>query len=91
MSAIKPYLKAVLPALLTLLAIVTQWAVTGAFDKAELVTAITGFTASLLTFLVSNQDGAVAGWPLDLVPPADLAVDAKEPVEKKARKRVRRG
>jgi hypothetical protein len=55
MNAIRPYLKAVLPALLTLIAVLVQWGVTGAFDKAELVTAITGFTASLLTFLAKNE------------------------------------
>jgi hypothetical protein len=91
MSAIRPYLKAVMPTLLAVIAVVVQLIFTGKYDGPELATTVMGLVSSLLTFLVSNQDGAVPGWPLDLVPPADLAVDAKEPVEKKARKRVRRG
>lgn len=51
----RPYLKAVLPALLTLIAVGVQWAVTGEFDRAELVTTLTGLGSSLLTFYVRNE------------------------------------
>lgn len=54
MNALRPYLKAILPALLTLVAVAVQWAATGAYDKAELATTITGLVSSLITFLVSN-------------------------------------
>lgn len=79
MTTIRPYLKAVLPALLTLVAVVVQWAATGAYDKAELATTITGLLSSLITYLVSNQVPEPAG--LDLVPPSDLKRDRREPRE----------
>jgi hypothetical protein len=69
MSAIRPYLKAVMPSLLALIAVVVQLIFTGKYDGPELATTVMGLLSSLLTFLVSNQDGAVPGWPLDLVPP----------------------
>jgi hypothetical protein len=31
-----------------------QWAVTGEFDRAELVTALTGLSAAVITYLVPN-------------------------------------
>jgi hypothetical protein len=84
MSAVRPYLKAVLPALLTLIAVLVQWAVTGVYDKAELATTLTGLLASLVTFLAKNDDPLPA---LDLVPPAKLKVDRVEPDEKRPRRR----
>lgn len=84
MNALRPYLKAVLPALLTVVAIIVQWAVTGTFDRPELATAVTGFASSLLTFMASNTTTVP---PLDLEPPARLKVDRKEPVESSGRSR----
>lgn len=47
--------KSVYPALGTLIATGSQWAVTGEFDRVELVTIITGMAASLLTYTVPNK------------------------------------
>lgn len=54
MNNLKPYLKAIVPFVATILAVALQWAVTGEFDRAEMVTAITGLLASAVTYLVPN-------------------------------------
>jgi len=54
--AFAPYLKAVAPAVGTLLAVGIQWAVTGEFGRAELATALTGLMAATLTYLVPNKE-----------------------------------
>lgn len=66
MNAIRPYLKAVAPALLTLVAVLVQVLVTGEYDRAELVTTITGLASATITFLVSNEPAAQTD--LDLEP-----------------------
>lgn len=50
----QPYLKAIAPALFTLIAVVGQWVATGEFGRAEFATALTGALTSLLTFVVPN-------------------------------------
>jgi hypothetical protein len=52
MSAIRPYLKAVMPSLLALIAVVVQLIFTGKYDGPELATTVMGLVSSLLTFLV---------------------------------------
>lgn len=52
---LKPYLKAVVPALATLIGVAGQWVATGEFDRAETATAITGGLTSLLAFAVRNE------------------------------------
>lgn len=47
--------KSIYPAIGTLVATGTQWVSTGEFDRAELVTIITGMAASLLTYSVPNK------------------------------------
>lgn len=54
MSNLKPYLKAIVPFVGTLVAIGVQVLVTGQFDKAEVATAVTGILASAVTYFVPN-------------------------------------
>lgn len=49
----KAILAAVIPAAGSLIAVAIQWAVTGELDRAELVTALTGFSAALLAGLAA--------------------------------------
>lgn len=63
---LRPYMKAVQPALLTLLAVAIQWVVTGEYDRAELATTLTGFAAATVTYWTSNE-------------PVDLDVEPGEP------------
>lgn len=51
----KPYLKAIVPFVGTLVAVVVQVLVTGEFDKAEIATAVTGILAATVTYLVPNE------------------------------------
>lgn len=70
----KAVLKALLPFVGTLLAVGIQYGVTGEFDKAEVATALTGISASLVTLLVPNDTNADK--TLDKTPvtiPADRA------------------
>lgn len=53
-----PFLKAIAPALLTVVAILIQVGVTGEFDRAELVTALTGFAASIVAYIAPNAPPA---------------------------------
>lgn len=55
MNALRPYLKAILPAVGTVIAVLIQWGATGEFDRAELVTALTGLTSALVTYAVPNR------------------------------------
>lgn len=48
------FAKAIAPAVGTVIAVVIQIAATGEFDRAELVTAITGLAAALASYLVPN-------------------------------------
>lgn len=52
---LQPLAKAVYPAAAAIVAVGAQWAATGAFDRAELSTAVTGLGAALLTYLLPNQ------------------------------------
>lgn len=54
MNAIRPYLKAVLPALLALVGALVQALVVGAVDRVTIATALTGVLAGLVTFAASN-------------------------------------
>jgi hypothetical protein len=48
------FAKALAPAAGTVLAVAVQWGVTGSFDRAELVTALTGLSAAAITFWIPN-------------------------------------
>lgn len=52
---LRPYAKAAYPAIGTAVAVVVQWIATGEFDRAELVTTLTGIPAALLTLGVPNR------------------------------------
>jgi hypothetical protein len=54
-ASLRPFAKSVFPALFTIVAVGVQYASTGAFDKPELATAITGLSAALVTFLTTNH------------------------------------
>jgi hypothetical protein len=58
-ARLQPYAKAVLPFVIAAAAVVVQWAITGEFDRAELVTAITGAGAALVTLLAPNKRPAL--------------------------------
>ena len=47
--------KALTPAFVALVAVVTQWIVTGAFDEAEARTAVAGAITALAVYLVPNK------------------------------------
>jgi hypothetical protein len=53
---LRPFAKAVLPALGTLIAVGVQTLSTGSLDKPELSTAITGMSAALVAFLATNHN-----------------------------------
>jgi hypothetical protein len=53
-AGLRPLAKACWPAIATLVAVAVQWIATGEFDRSELVTAITGLCAALLTYWVPN-------------------------------------
>jgi hypothetical protein len=73
--------KALVPALGTVIAVVAQYAATGAFDQAQLITAITGLSAAFVTHRTTNNAAGFSeeidlpddGGPGSLwaVPPAD--------------------
>lgn len=64
----KALFAAILPALGGAVAVLIQWAATGEFDRAELVTSASAVASSLLAFL-----GAWAGSPGDVI--VDVPVD----------------
>ena len=51
----RPYLKSLVPALGTLIAVAGQWVATGTFDRAEVATAITGGLSALLSYAITND------------------------------------
>lgn len=53
--SLRPYAKAVLPFIGTLVAIGVQWIVTGEYDRAELSTTLTGLIAAFVTLLAPNK------------------------------------
>ena len=68
----KAKLAGLLPAISAILAITVQWAVTGEYDRAELVTSLTGLASSAVAFLGAylGAPGAVTEVPAsdDLLP-----------------------
>jgi hypothetical protein len=72
MNALRPYLKAVVPFVLTIIAVCAQWFVTGEFDKAEFATALTGALSALVTYAVSNEPGDIQRDPPELVEERDI-------------------
>jgi hypothetical protein len=54
-----PYLKAIAPALLTLVAVASLYITSGELDRAELAVGATGVIGSSLVFFTTN----VPGWP----------------------------
>lgn len=57
-ASLRPYAKAVYPFLLTVSAVLIQWAITGELNRPELVTAITGASSALISFVVRNEPPA---------------------------------
>lgn len=72
-----PYLKAIVPAVGTVLAVAIQWVATGTFSNAAFATALTGLLAATLTYLVPN--GSSTATPA--VPPAVSPTEAYPPEE----------
>ncbi len=66
LQKLQPFMKAVAPAFLTLVAVGTQWLVNGTFDRQTGAIAITGLAASIVTYLV----------PKAPVPPVQVQVKA---------------
>lgn len=58
--SLRPFAKAVLPALGTLIAVGIQAANSGTFDSAELSTAIAGLSTALVAFLATNHSELTA-------------------------------
>lgn len=56
----RPLAKALWPAILTCTAVAVQWIITGEFDRAELVTTLTGLPSAILVFLVPNLSARMA-------------------------------
>ena len=54
-KSLQPYAKAVVPFVLTIIAVLGQWATTGEFDRAEFVTAVVGALSALVTYVVPNE------------------------------------
>ena len=53
--SLRPFAKAVIPALGTLIAVGIQYLSTGEFDRAEMTTAVTGLSTALVAFLATNH------------------------------------
>src|SRR5262249_19071345 len=53
--SLRPFAKAVIPAVGTLIAVGIQYLSTGEFDRAEMTTAITGLSTALVAFLATNH------------------------------------
>jgi hypothetical protein len=52
---LRPFAKAVIPALGTMIVVGIQYFSTGEFDRAEMTTAITGLSTALVAFLATNH------------------------------------
>jgi TRAP-type C4-dicarboxylate transport system permease small subunit len=52
--ALRPFAKAVIPALATVIAVAAQWLSTGSFDQTAMVTAITGLATAILAYFTTN-------------------------------------
>jgi hypothetical protein len=69
----QPYAKAAYPVLLTLIGVLGQWLATGAFDRAETATAVTGALTSLLALAVPNAPSPPGPNPVENDPDTVLA------------------
>lgn len=49
-----PFAKALAPLMMSLVAVLTQWATTGTYDSAELATTLTGLVGAVVTYAVPN-------------------------------------
>lgn len=58
------FAKAIAPAVGTVIAVALQWVITGEFDRAELVTALTGLSAAVLSYWVPNAPPAAVDDPV---------------------------
>ena len=65
----KACLKAIVPFVGTVVAVLVQVAATGEFDQAAMATAITGILASVVVYLVPNQPSAKGSPSSDPVNP----------------------
>jgi peptidoglycan/LPS O-acetylase OafA/YrhL len=71
--------KAITPLILALVATLIQWVTTGSFDTAELVTAVTGTVAALITYIVPNLP--LGGQRLEQEVPVALAGVPPDPLD----------
>jgi hypothetical protein len=55
LAKLRPFAKAIVPAVGTVLAVVVQWAVNGSFDRQTAAIAITGLVAAIITYFVPNK------------------------------------
>ena len=62
------FAKAILPAAITLIAVIQQLVATGEFDKTETATAITGIAGALITYRVPNAKSGIRRWAKALLP-----------------------
>lgn len=54
-DSLKPFAKAIAPAVLTLVAVLVDWLVQGTFDRQTAAIAITGLAAAVITYFVPNS------------------------------------
>jgi Na+/H+ antiporter NhaD/arsenite permease-like protein len=72
-TSLQPFLKAIAPALLTLVAVLVEWLVNGTWSRTNTATAITGLVAATITSFVPNLPADV------LVAPIGVAHSQTEP------------
>ena len=53
-ASLKPFAKAVTPAVLTVIVVLLQWLSSGTFDETEIATAIAGLLSAILAYAVRN-------------------------------------
>ena len=70
LGALGPFMKAIAPALLTLIGAGTNALISGKIDQQTLVIAITGLVAAIVTYLVPNAAKPAKPAPPAAVPPA---------------------
>lgn len=59
MQKLRPFLKAITPAVLTVIAVLVDWLILGKFEKQTLAIAITGLVSAVITYLVPNTPKTV--------------------------------
>lgn len=59
-TSLQPFLKAVAPAVLTLVAVLVEWLINGTWSRTNTATAITGLVAATITYFVPNIPATTA-------------------------------